>query len=211
MRRTLALLTLIASTAGAQTRIGTYAPPTLPAFAGATGPFSSNSVGQGFFAPTGATSLTSLTYTVTLGGNMPGGGPSSISIFAFDGTVPTGSALFTQGFTNPTTAGVSDVTIAPGIPIVGGTRYIALVSTTVNNSNFEANIYQIANSAANTTGDVFYLCFAGTTTCSVRNPGTVAAFQATFVTPSTVPEPSTMALGAAGLLALAFVRRRRAS
>ncbi len=204
-------MTLIASTVGAQTRIATYTPPTLPAFAGATGPFSTNAVGQGFFAPTGATSLASLTYTLTLGGTAPGGGPSSIAIFAFNGVIPTGAALFTQGFTNPTTSGTSNVTISPGIAVVGGMRYIALVSSTVSNSNFEANVYEIANSAANTTGDVFYLCFAGTTTCSVRDPGNVAAFQATFATPSAVPEPRTIFLGATGLLALALVRRRRAS
>ena len=212
MRKVLAVLTFISSTAGAQTQIGTYTPPTVPAFAGATGPFSTNAVGQGFFAPVGALSLTSLSYGLASIGNGPGGGPSSISIFAFNDIVPTGPALFTQGYTNRTISGFSTVTINPFIPVTGGARYIALVSTTVNNSNLEANIFEIANSAANTTGDVFYLCFAGTTTCSVRDPGNVAAFQASFVSASsTVPEPSTLALGATGLVVLGLIRRRRAS
>ena len=213
MRKVLALLTLIASTAGAQTTIGTYTPPTVPAFAGATGPFGSNSVGQGFFAPINALSLTSLTYGLASIGTDPGGGPSSISIFAFNGTMPTGLALYTQGYTNPTSPGFKSVTVSPNITVTGGARYIALVSTTVSNSNREANIFEILNTSANTTGDVFYLCFAGTPTCSVRDPGNVAAFQATFSTAptTTVPEPSTLALGASGLIALALIRRRRAS
>ena len=211
MKKLLVLFAFAVSSAGAQTRIGTYTPPTLPAFTGATGPFSTNAVGQGFYAPTGALMLTSLTYGLASIGNGPGGGPSSISIFAFNGTVPTGSALFTQGYTNPTVSGFTSVTINPFISVVAGARYIALVSTTVNNSNLEANIFEIANSAANTTGDVFYLCFAGTTTCSVRDPGNVAAFQATFTTAavSTVPEPSTFALGATGLVVIGLIGRRR--
>ncbi len=72
MRKVLAFLTFIASTAGAQTQIGTYTPPTVPAFAGATGPFSTNAVGQGFFAPVGALSLTSLTYGLASIGNGSG-------------------------------------------------------------------------------------------------------------------------------------------
>lgn len=212
MRKVLTFLTLIASTAGAQTTIGTYTPPTVPAFASSTGPFGTNAVGQGFFAPVGSLSLTSLTYGLASIGNGPGGGPSSISIFTFDGTVPTGLALYTQGYTNPTASGFTSVTITPNITVTGGARYIALVSTTVNNSNLEANIFEIVNTSANTTGDVFYLCFAGPTTCSVRNTGNVSAFQATFRTASTtVPEPSTLALGATGLIVLGLIRRRRAS
>ncbi len=212
MRKALAFLTLIASTAGAQTTIGTYTPPTPPAFTAGTGPFGSNAVGQGFFAPVGALSLTSLTYGLALNVNSPGGGPSSISIFTFDGTAPTSVALYTQAFTNPTVPGFTSVTISPNIIVTGGARYIALVSTTVNNSNLEANIFEILNTPANTTGDVFYLCFAGTTTCAVRDPGNVAAFQATFRSASTtVPEPSTLVLGATGLIVLGLIRRRRAS
>ena len=210
MYKLLAMLSLVASTASAQTQIGTYTPPTVPPFGAATGPFSTNSVGQGFFAPTGALTLMSLTYGLASIGNNPGGGPSSISIYTFDGTVPTGPALFTQGYINPTVSGFSSVTINPFIPVVAGERYIALVSTTVNDSRMEANIFEIQDSAANTTGDVFYLCFAGTTTCAVRDPGYVAAFQASFSTSVTaVPEPSTFALGAVGLAAIAFIRRRR--
>ncbi len=213
MHKVLALLLVIAPVAGGQTtQIGTFTPPTLPAATANTGPFSTNSVGQGFFAPTTATSLVSLTYYLSLAQGYPGGGQSSISVFAFNGTIPTGAALFTQAFTNPTSTGIFAQMINPNIAVAGGARYIALVSTSVNNSIYEANVDEIKDSPANTTGDVFYLCFAGTTTCSVRDPGNVAAFQATFATPTGVtatPEPSTIVLAATGILGLAVVRRKR--
>ena len=211
MHKMLALLLFMAPVAaGAQTRIGTFTPPTLPATTASTGPFGSTTVGQGFFAPTNATSLVSLTYYLSLTGppSNPGGGQSSISIFGFNGTAATGAALFTQAFTNPTTSGIFAQMINPGIAVTGGARYIALLSTSVNNSIYEANVDEIADSGANTTGDVFYVCLGGTATCSVRDQGSVAAFQATFATTST-PEPSTIVLAATGMLGLAGVRRKR--
>ena len=212
MHKVLALLLFIAPvTGGAQTQIGTFTPPTLPVANGNTGPFGASSVGQGFIAPTNATSLLSVTYYLSLAPNYPGGGQSSISIFAFDGNTATGASLFTQAFTNPTTNGIFAEMINPGIAVTGGTRYIALLSTSVANSTHEANVDEITDSGANTTGDVFYVCLTGTAACSVRDPGSVAAFQATFATTevTTTPEPSSIVFAATGILGLAGVRRKR--
>jgi hypothetical protein len=209
MRKALVLLSLVASTASAQVRIGTFAGPTPPPATGVTAPFLANELGQAFFAPAGVTSLSSLTYWFQVEGRFVGGGPGTLTIFPFAGTPPVGAPLFEAAFVFPTSGTLTPVSFSPNITVTPGARYIALVSAfNVGASAEQALFNEIPDSPANTTGDVFYGCEIGGGGCVVWDAPLVSTFEATFAA-TAVPEPATLTLGATGVVVLALVRRRR--
>ena len=143
--------------------------------------------------------------------------PASISfrgeVYAWDGSKASGSSLFQSAPTSTAGTGMQLITFNTGaLPLVAGQQYVIFATASFDN---------VGHSGMGSWGTVttdpyangtFVFLNNGTDTSlwttqnwTVLNPGTDLAFTATFTT----PEPATLGLLGASLVALGIVRRRR--
>ena len=182
------------ATARAQTTIGSPTDNTVVACAGGT-------CGQSFSVPA-TPSLDRVLQSVTL--TFATSSAQTFQVYAFSGGVLTGSPLFTQAVSPTSGTETRTFTPAGGLALVGGAQYAAVLTA------LGAGVSLSYGFPGGYAGGDLLVCPASV--CTVR-PTDDAAFSATFVSAqATVPEPSTWATVATGLLGLgglAALRKRR--
>ena len=221
MRRTLAaaLLSLAPALLAAQTTLSTGGGSSVGSF----GPGATSTYGQTFLAPTnGDTRLDAFAFWLNPSSsiNMRG------YVFAWDDAQQraTGPALFTGStFAGPTGPGFGRVDVSTGgVTLVGGTRYVALLST-VGLSGSGSTTWE-RSAAGNSYADGAFVYYNTGSLASLNTQswdggsgnhitqGGDIRFEMTFnASSNVVPEPGTWALLATGLVAIgaAGARRRR--